>query len=79
LQQGRASDARPHLEDAIKHERAALHINPDGDGYRRELSKQYRFLARALRQLKDRPGAEAAEAQARRYSSPPLRKLRSRR
>ena len=71
LQQGQADDARCALQAAILHEQAALRINPKSGSYRHELSKQYRTLARALRQLKDAPAAAEAEAAAARYQSPP--------
>jgi len=70
LQQDRADEARCSLQTAIQHEHAALRISSGGDNYRRELSKQYRFLARALRLLKDVPGAAEAEAAANRYKLP---------
>jgi hypothetical protein len=70
LQQGRAEQARCSLQTAIEHEQAALRSSPKSDSCRRELSKQYRTLARALRQLKDGPGAAEAEAAANRYKVP---------
>jgi len=56
-------EARPYLEKAVRHQRAALEITPQHPGFRQQLGSHYLALAQTLVKLNDHAASAAAVAE----------------